>query len=143
MKKVLLSLAIIATLASCESKLPANINSAVEHVKFVDEMNYEIDSLFSNLTKAKIDNLDQDSLSTLIAIYSAREIGRNNASSELAELLKYTPEYSDHSKVKDKDSKRYKGANSDWQYLNFEYARQLYSYRDFPEYSSKPVYYGK
>ena len=140
MKKVLLSLVIIATLTSCESKLPANINSAVEYVKLIDGAHYEDDSLFSNLTKAQIDKLDVDSLRYLKIVYSTMTEDKERASKELKELLKYNPEYSDHSKVKDKDSEGYKRGVEEYRgYLNYAYIRDLYFYREFAT-GEKPIY---
>jgi len=137
MKKLLIVLTI--GLVSCESELPANIDSAVNGVIASNTATYSIDSLFSNLTKEQIDNLSQDSLSTLIAKFSAAEMSRDYNSKQLEELLKYSPEYSSHSKVKSKNANRYP-RDFMKEYTNSTYMYELFSYRGFPKYLDKPVY---
>ena len=141
MKKLLVLLFPFA-LVSCESKLPSNIDSAVYGIELAVDMAHDTDSLILSLNRESIDNLTRDSIMSIIAYNDILQVSYQSADKELKELLKYSPEYSDHSEVKSVKS-RYCYKNMQLYYVNLRYMEARASYlfaKEIGYKEEKPVY---
>lgn len=128
-------------LVSCETKLPDNIDKAADRVLFNSDYFYQKDSLFCSLTKSDIDNLSADSLLSLTTLFEISKNQRKSAEDELNELLKYNPEYSNHSKIKNRFERLHVGDCCQRRYSKFLYMIKLQYYKASPyaaKYSTKP-----
>jgi hypothetical protein len=104
----------LISICSCKKELPSNIKAAIFNCELQYNLNSDIDSIILNLDKAKISLLSQDSLSSLIFKQNFGDNQIKKSESELENLLKLNPEYSDCDEIKnmktryyDKDSKKY------------------------------------
>lgn len=114
MKKTTLLALMLISICSCKKELPSNIKTAIFNCELQYNLNSDIDSIILNLDKAKISLLSQDSLSSLIFKQNFGDNQIKKSESELENLLKLNPEYSDYDEIKnmktryyDKDSKKY------------------------------------
>jgi hypothetical protein len=132
---------IISTfLISCETKLPDNIDKATDRVIHMNETFYQKDSLFCSLTKEQIDNLSADSLLSITTSFEISKNLRKDADNELNELLKYNPEYSNHTKIKNRFEKLHIGNCCQKRYSKFLYMIELRHYKSLPKYATKPTW---
>jgi hypothetical protein len=113
MKKLLVVTALVLSsmLLSCEQKLPTIIENEVLNVERYVKICEPFDSLMVSLSKDDIDKMTEDSLSTLRIRYEVYKDGDKLAKEKLDELLKYSPEYSDHPKIKNIKRRQYSNLN--------------------------------
>jgi hypothetical protein len=102
MKKTFLITFSIILLTSCGEKLPTNISSALWMSNTNMNSLNQVDSIILTLSESDINNLSADSAFSLYASHENLQQSANKADKELDELLKYNPEYSDYSEIKER-----------------------------------------
>ena len=100
MKKLLVFSMVFVSFVSCKEKLPSNIGSAISSIEFDYEVRRDFDSVIVSMDKISIDKLTRDSLRSLVFKKNWYEDKDKKNKTELDELLKYNPKYSDFSEVK-------------------------------------------
>lgn len=114
MKKITLFVLIALSIASCKKELPNIIKTAIFNCELQYDLNSDIDSIILNLDKSKISQLSKDSLSSLIFKQNFGDKQIKQSETELENLLRLNPEYSNYDEIKNmktryynKDSKKY------------------------------------
>jgi uncharacterized membrane protein len=89
-------------MVSCEEKLPSNISGALSWYNMNIESLNKVDSIIINLSDEDIEKLQPDSAFSLYAKHINYLESTDKASKELEDFLKFNPEYSDYSEVKNR-----------------------------------------
>lgn len=137
MKKLIPIIAIAFSLASCQEKLPTNIQSALSNYEMQVDIANKSDSLIYHLEPADMDKMSSDSIHTILGVNEMQVDYAEKAEKELQELLKFNPEYSDYEQIK--NAKRlYRYRNLVHFNDRYNYMENLWDYRRDPESYSKP-----
>ena len=125
MKKTLLLLLIL--FVSCQKKeLPSNVSSALRDLDDFEKISRDYDSLISTLDKSKINNLSMDSLQSIIVRVKVNREMLEEREDKVEELLKYNPEYSDYTEIKNREIKPLIDINENYNLINKRYHKIKY-----------------
>lgn len=139
MKKIIAIVGLSLSLISCQEKLPTNIQNALSWYEMQLDYANQDDSLILSLNQQSIEKLSTDSINHILDMSSYHEKQELKAHGELRDLLKYNSEYSDHTEIKNANSRlMYK--DYDLFRKNKKYMQDLVDYRMDSGYYSKPVY---
>jgi len=102
MKKFLMVAIVLITTVSCKEKLPSNISTALWFSNINVESLNKVDSIIINLSDKDINELSPDSAFSLYASHNSYQESYDKAQKELDDYLKYSPQYSDYSEIKNR-----------------------------------------
>jgi hypothetical protein len=102
MKKSLMVVVVLITFVSCKEKLPSNVSTALWWSNTNIESLNKVDSVIIKLSDDDINKLTPDSAFSLYASHMNYQESYDKADKELDDILKYSPQYSDHDEIKNK-----------------------------------------